>query len=95
MNWQDYTGGVMTAAECAWVTFRNFSNRSLQITDSFSKINLLDHCVQLVGYNTNSPTPYWIVRNSWNTNWGLNGYIHLAMGQDTCGLTYYATYVQV
>lgn len=24
----------------------------------------LNHCVQLVGYNTTASTPYWIVRNS-------------------------------
>ena len=25
---------------------------------------LLNHCVQIVGYNTTASTPYWIVRNS-------------------------------
>eukprot|EP00029_Vermamoeba_vermiformis_P002622 TRINITY_DN129_c0_g1_i1.p1 TRINITY_DN129_c0_g1~~TRINITY_DN129_c0_g1_i1.p1 ORF type:complete len:338 (-),score=78.92 TRINITY_DN129_c0_g1_i1:43-1056(-) len=75
-NWQDYTNGVMTWEECAW-------------------INLLDHCVQLVGYNTTAPTPYWIVRNSWNTDWGIDGYIYLSMGSDTCGLAHDATYVVV
>ena len=34
-------------------------------------INMLDHCVQLVGYNSTAPTPYWIVRNSWTTQWGM------------------------
>lgn len=47
----------------------------------------LDHCVQLVGYNTNASTPYWIVRNSWNTNWGVAGYIWLELGKNTCGIT--------
>ena len=27
----------------------------------------VDHCVQTVGYNDEGATPYWIVRNSWNT----------------------------
>jgi C1A family cysteine protease len=26
-------------------------------------------------------TPYWIVRNSWTANWGLNGYFKIAMSQ--------------
>jgi cathepsin F len=34
----------------------------------------LDHCVQLVGYTSG----YWIVRNSWNTDWGENGYIYIS-----------------
>jgi len=53
--------------------------------------NILDHCVQLVGYETQAPKPYWIVRNSWNTNWGIQGYIWLAMGDDVCGLAHDAT----
>jgi len=54
-------------------------------------INLLDHCVQLVGYNATAPTPYWIVRNSWNTDWGVEGYIYLEMWRDTCGIAHEAT----
>eukprot|EP01116_Phalansterium_solitarium_P012991 TRINITY_DN297_c0_g1_i1.p1 TRINITY_DN297_c0_g1~~TRINITY_DN297_c0_g1_i1.p1 ORF type:complete len:392 (+),score=106.30 TRINITY_DN297_c0_g1_i1:165-1178(+) len=54
-------------------------------------INVLDHCVQLVGYDTTAAKPYWIVRNSWNTNWGIDGYIWLEMGHDTCGLAHEAT----
>jgi hypothetical protein len=36
----------------------------------------LDHCVQLVGYDNNAG--YWIVRNSWNTDWGESGYIRVS-----------------
>jgi len=46
----------------------------------------MDHCVQLVGYNSTGSAPYWIVRNSWNTDWGIEGYIYLEMGSNTCGL---------
>jgi len=51
----------------------------------------LDHCVQLVGYDSTASTPYYIVRNSWNTDWGNKGYIWLEMGKNACGLTNYAT----
>jgi len=47
----------------------------------------MDHCVQAVGYDTTASTPYWIVRNSWGTDWGEMGYILLEFGQNTCGLT--------
>jgi len=53
----------------------------------------LDHCVQLVGYNW--PSKYWIVRNSWNTDWGIEGYIYLETGGNTCGLGDVVTYANV
>ena len=56
----------------------------------------LDHCVQLVGYNTEGQTPYWIVRNSWTAEWGINGYIYVeAFDDDLCGIANCATYVTV
>merc|ERR1712056_146033 len=50
-----------------------------------------DHCVMAVGFNSTAPTPYWIVRNSWATTWGEQGYIYLEMAENTCGLADYAT----
>jgi len=55
-------------------------------------VNILDHCVQLVGYQTKTSVgDYWMVRNSWGADWGINGYIWLEMGSDTCGLAHEAT----
>jgi len=52
----------------------------------------LDHCVQLVGYNATTSPGYWIVRNSWNTDWGIAGYINIQMGGNACGITKEATW---
>jgi C1A family cysteine protease len=57
--------------------------------------SLIDHCVQLVGFDKSGPTPYWIVRNSWNTDWGMDGYMHLAMGHNLCGIANDATIADV
>ncbi len=40
-----------------------------------------DHAVIVVGYTED----YWIIQNSWGVNWGMNGYMHLKMG-NTCGV---------
>jgi len=48
-----------------------------------------DHCVLATGWNMNSNPPYWIVRNSWGTGWGENGYIYLEYGADTCAMAQY------
>jgi len=52
----------------------------------------LDHCVQLVGFNKSASPPYWIIRNSWNTNWGIDGYIYVEMGSNLCGVADEATF---
>eukprot|EP00463_Aulacantha_scolymantha_P000693 TRINITY_DN1429_c0_g1_i1.p1 TRINITY_DN1429_c0_g1~~TRINITY_DN1429_c0_g1_i1.p1 ORF type:complete len:227 (-),score=43.75 TRINITY_DN1429_c0_g1_i1:216-896(-) len=55
-----------------------------------------DHCVELVGFNTDkNGKKYWIVRNSWNTNWGMDGYILLEIGQNLCGIANLATFVDI
>lgn len=52
-----------------------------------------NHCVSLVGYNLMEK--YWLVRNSWGTSWGEDGYIRMAMGRNLCGITNEATIVNV
>jgi len=51
----------------------------------------LDHCVQIVGYDTSAATPFWNVRNSWGASWGEKGFIRLSYGHNTCGLAQEAT----
>lgn len=31
------------------------------------------------------PVPYWIVRNTWGTSWGENGYVRIKFGSNMCG----------
>jgi len=48
----------------------------------------LDHCVQAVGLNTDGAKSYWIVRNSWASDWGVEGgYIYVEEGIDACGIS--------
>jgi cathepsin F/cysteine peptidase B len=42
----------------------------------------IDHAVQATGISADGS--YYIVRNSWNTNWGENGFIYLQTGANTC-----------
>ena len=49
-----------------------------------------DHALLLVGYNNNDH--YWIVKNSWNTDWGYDGYIYMNnTAPNLCGISSYAT----
>jgi len=51
----------------------------------------IDHCVDAIGYNIGSSTPYWIIRNSWGTDWGIQGYMQLQYGQDACAVAQVVT----
>jgi len=56
----------------------------------------LDHAIQAVGFSGISGSGgYWIIRNSWDTDWGIDGYIYLAYGTNTCGVADGATMVTV
>ena len=61
----------------------------------------LDHGVLVVGYDTLDGVDYYLVKNSWSTSWGENGYIKLGRGSEynngsgQCGMLMQASYPEV
>lgn len=55
----------------------------------------LDHTVLAAGFGTDAATgkDYYLVRNSWSTHWGDNGYIRIARQGNICGVATQPTYV--
>merc|ERR1712055_761121 len=45
-----------------------------------------DHAISVVGYGSENGVPYWLIKNSWGTGWGDNGFIKLARGSGMCGI---------
>ena len=45
------------------------------------------HSMLVVGYGQEKGIPYWLVKNSWSTSWGIDGFIKIAWRNNTCGVT--------
>lgn len=69
---------VAVAIEADTKYFQSYSGGIL--TSSSCGTNL-DHGVLTVGYGEENGQKYWLVKNSWGTTWGDNGYVKIARSE--------------
>ena len=78
---------LAVAIEADQMVFQTYSSGVLT-SDAGCGYNL-DHAVLAVGYGTDSSgQDYWLIKNSWDTTWGDQGYIKLGMDstKGACGV---------
>ena len=44
------------------------------------------HAVEMIGWGTENGTPYWLIKNSWNDQWGDKGTFKILRGSNECGI---------
>lgn len=44
------------------------------------------HAIRILGWGVEDDTPYWLIANSWNTDWGNNGYFKILRGSNHLGI---------
>ncbi|XP_050530711.1 cathepsin B-like cysteine proteinase 3 [Daktulosphaira vitifoliae] len=49
------------------------------------------HSVKLIGWGEEEGTPYWLLMNSWNEQWGDNGLFKILRGNNECKIEEHAT----
>ena len=44
------------------------------------------HAIEIVGWGEQDNIQYWLIKNSWGTKWGINGYFKIRRGINCCGI---------
>ncbi|XP_045324175.1 procathepsin L-like [Leopardus geoffroyi] len=88
-------GPVSATIDASLDTFR-FYKRGIYYDPKCSSEDL-NHGVLVVGYGfqgkESDNQKYWFVKNSWGTDWGMDGYIKMAKDRDNhCGITTKASF---
>lgn len=74
------------SVEAAFSVYDDFPSYKSGVYQTHSQNFLGGHAVKILGWGTENGTPYWLVANSWNNDWGLQGYFKIIRGQNECGI---------
>jgi len=85
-------GPVTVALDASNPSFTFYSHGVYDEPKCGNGINDMDHQVLVVGWTKLGDVDCWIVKNSWSTHWGNDGYIYMKIEDNVCGVMTCATY---
>jgi cathepsin B len=70
----------------AFTVYADFPTYKTGVYKHTSGSALGGHAVEVIGYGTEDSTDYWLVKNSWNEQWGDGGCFKIVRGTNECGI---------
>lgn len=77
------TNGPVEAAFTVYADFPSYKSGVYKHTTGSA---LGGHAIKILGWGTENGSPYWLVANSWNSDWGDNGFFKILRGENECGI---------
>lgn len=72
--------------EGAFTVYDDFLNYKSGVYVQTSQNELGGHAIKILGWGTENGIDYWLCANSWNNQWGDNGFFKIQRGVDMCGI---------
>ncbi|XP_033931255.1 cathepsin B [Pseudochaenichthys georgianus] len=72
--------------EGAFTVYEDFPLYKTGVYQHVSGSALGGHAIKILGWGEEDGIPYWLCANSWNTDWGDNGFFKILRGSDHCGI---------
>ncbi|NXR02233.1 CYSP1 proteinase, partial [Sagittarius serpentarius] len=85
-------GPVAVNIDASHKSFAFYANGVYEEPHCGNETSALDHAVLAVGYGVLHGKSYWLIKNSWSTYWGNDGYILMAMKDNNCGVATAASF---
>ncbi|VDQ00355.1 unnamed protein product [Trichobilharzia regenti] len=70
----------------SFTVYSDFLNYKSGIYKHMKGTEIGVHTVRIVGWGVEKGTPYWLIANSWNEDWGEKGYFRILRGKDECDI---------
>jgi len=73
--------------EVSFAVYEDFATYTSGVYVHTSGSLLGYHAVKNIGWGVDSNgVDYWLIQNSWNTDWGMDGFFWIRRGTDECGI---------
>lgn len=82
MQQELFTNGPIVSAFSVYEDFYNYVSG---VYHHVSGAYVGGHAVKIIGWGTEDNTNYWLVENSWNASWGMQGLFKIIRGTNDCG----------